>query len=288
MAKSVTSLKVVDPEGELTPQTGPLAAKPAALAGSTATNPDKKPRWLTVSSPKGGSGKTTTVVNLAVFAAHAGLSVAILDTDLQESAKDWWDLRPDDAPKIHMVGKDLKDIKEAIRRVQEIPGLDLVVVDTPTAVEYLPDETAALLEISDLVLVPSTAGRPDVKSVMGWMAFLKSRKIRAAYVINRANSRATVPSRPKPVPTKMVRGKMVPDHSSREVEDDSPLMGTVTFRAAQRKLNKSGVLCPFPIRQLEDIQKTHEVGVGVLEMNRAKGVDDFEAVWDFVSNMLGL
>jgi Mrp family chromosome partitioning ATPase len=86
MAKSVTSLKVVDPEGELTPQTGPLAAKPAALAGSTATNPDKKPRWLTVSSPKGGSGKTTTVVNLAVFAAHAGLSVAILDTDLQESA----------------------------------------------------------------------------------------------------------------------------------------------------------------------------------------------------------
>ena len=75
---------------------------------------------------------------------------------------------------------------------------------------------------------------------------------------------------------------------SSEVDDDSPLMGTVTFRAAQRKLNKSGVLCPFPIRQLEDIQKTHEVEVGVLEMNRAKGADDFEAVWDFVSNMLGL
>jgi chromosome partitioning protein len=120
------------------------------------------------------------------------------------------------------------------------------------------------------------------------MAFLKSRKIRAAYVINRANSRATVPLRPKPVSAKTVWGKMMPDHSSPEVDYDSPLMGTVTFRAAQRKLNKSGVLCPFPIRQLEDIQKTHEVGVGVLEMNRAKGADDFEAVWDFVSNMLGL
>jgi chromosome partitioning protein len=247
-----------------------------------------KPRWLIVSSPKGGSGKTTTVVNLAVFAAHAGLSVAILDTDLQESAKDWWDLRPEEAPKIHMVGQDLKDIRLAIARVQAIPGLDLVVVDTPTAVEYLPDETAALLELSDLVLVPSTAGRPDVKSVIGWMAFLKSRKIRAAFVINRANSRATVPSRPRHLPGKLVKSKTAAQPSTETVDDDSPLIGTVTFRAAQRKLNKSGVLCPFPIRQLEDIQKTHEVGVGVLEMNRAKGVDDFEAVWDFVSNMLGL
>jgi chromosome partitioning protein len=138
------------------------------------------------------------------------------------------------------------------------------------------------------VLVPSTAGRPDVKSVMGWMAFLKSRKMRAAYVINRANSRATVPSRFKPDRTRMVGGKMVPDDAVADMDEGSPVMGTVTFRAAQRKLNKSGVLCPFPIRQLEDIQKTHEVGVGVLEMNRAKGVEDFEAVWDFVANMLGL
>ena len=52
-----------------------------------------------------------------------------------------------------MVGQNLKDIKKAIHRVQEIAGLDLVIVDTPTAVEYLPDETAALLKISDLVLV---------------------------------------------------------------------------------------------------------------------------------------
>jgi chromosome partitioning protein len=147
--------------------------------------------------------------------------------------------------------------------------LDLVIVDTPTAVEYLPTQTATLLTHSDLVLVPSTTGRPDVKSVMGWMSFLKGRRMRAAFVINRANSRATVPSRGKD-------------------DDEQPVLGTVAFRAAQRKLNKAGILCPFPIRQLEDIQTTHEVGVGVLEMNRARGVEDFEAVWDFVRNMMGV
>lgn len=209
------------------------------------------------------------MVNLAVFAAHAGLNVSILDTDLQESAKDWWDLRPADAPHIHFVGMRLDRIDDGIAAVEAIPDLDLVIVDTPTAVEYLPTETATLLNKADLVLVPSTTGRPDVKSVMGWMSFLKQRKIRAAYVINRANARATGPGRGKE-------------------EDESPVLGTLAFRSAQRKLNKSGVLCPFPIRQLEDIQTTHEVGVGVLEMNRAKGADDFEAVWDFVRNMTGI
>jgi chromosome partitioning protein len=242
-----------------------------AIETSSGPRPTERHRtkWLVVSSPKGGSGKTTSVVNLAVFAAHAGLNVAILDTDMQESAKDWWELRPDDAPRIHFVGQPLNKVDEAIEAVGAIPNLDLVIVDTPTAVEYFPTETATLLEQADLVLVPSTTGRPDVKSVMGWMSFLKGRRVLAAYVINRANARATVPS----------RGKN---------EDEQPLLGTLAFRAAQRKLNKSGVLCPFPIRQLEDIQTTHEVGVGVLEMNRAKGADDFEAVWDFVRNMIGL
>jgi len=243
---------------------GPAPAPPAQILAG------RRPKWLTVASPKGGSGKTTTVVNLAVFAAHAGMNVVILDTDMQESAKDWWDLRPSDAPRIQFVGKHLEKIADAIREVDAIPDLDIVLVDTPTAVEYLPTPTSTLLAKSDLVLVPSTTGRPDIKSVMGWMAFLKSRHIKAAYVINRANSRATVPRRAK------------------ESEDELPLLGTVAFRAAQRKLNKSGILCPLPIRQLEDIQTTHEVGVGVLEMNRASGVDDFESLWDFVRNMLGV
>ena len=269
MAKSAVSRTTGKAAEAIENKAPPLPALLANRPPPPDTAPPKKVKWLTVSSPKGGSGKTTTVVNLAVFAAHAGLNVAILDTDMQESAKDWWDLRPDDAPHIHMIGHPLDRIEQAIREVEAIPGLDLVIVDTPTAVEYLPTQTATLLAHSDLVLVPSTTGRPDVKSVMGWMSFLKGRRMRAAFVINRANSRATVRSRGKD-------------------DDEQPVLGTVAFRAAQRKLNKAGVLCPFPIRQLEDIQTTHEVGVGVLEMNRARGVEDFEAVWDFVRNMMGV
>lgn len=268
MAKSAASRTAGGIAETLIAAPPPAPAFGVGLGSQARSIPSNKAKWLTVSSPKGGSGKTTTVVNLAVFAAHAGLNVAILDTDMQESAKDWWDLRPDEAPRIHMIRCPLDRIDQAIREVDFISGLDLVIIDTPTAVEYLPSQTATLLDRSDLVLVPSTTGRPDVKSVMGWMSFLKGRRMQAAFVINRANSRASVPGRGK--------------------GNDEPLLGTVAFRAAQRKLNKAGVLCPFPIRQLEDIQTTHEVGVGVLEMNRARGVEDFEAAWDFVRNLMGL
>jgi len=222
-------------------------------------------------SPKGGSGKTTTAINLTVFAVHDGLNVALLDTDRQRSATRWHELRPLDAPVIHLVSVPLDRIAEAFRQIETMPELDLVIVDTPTAVEYLPDQTLALIQRADAILVPSTAGKPDVDSVIGWMALLKRQQANAAFVINRANSRATQPRRRNDAD-----------------EPGDPVTGSVAFRAAQKRLNKAGFLCPFPVRQLESIQATHEVGVGIKEIAGAKGTEDFEALWDFTRNMLRL
>ena len=48
---------------------------------------------LAVLSEKGGAGKTTVAVHLAVAAELAGLDVAIVDLDPQASAADWCDRR---------------------------------------------------------------------------------------------------------------------------------------------------------------------------------------------------
>ena len=53
---------------------------------------------IAVLSQKGGAGKTTIAVNLAVYAALQGASVAILDIDPQASASSWADLRESDKP----------------------------------------------------------------------------------------------------------------------------------------------------------------------------------------------
>ncbi|HQT62865.1 ParA family protein, partial [Acidiphilium sp.] len=42
-----------------------------------------------IESQKGGSGKTTTAVHMAVCAARHGLRTALIDIDVQRSASNW-------------------------------------------------------------------------------------------------------------------------------------------------------------------------------------------------------
>ena len=50
-------------------------------------------RTVALVSMKGGSGKTTAAVHIAVAAAQQGRNVAVLDTDPQQSAARWGDRR---------------------------------------------------------------------------------------------------------------------------------------------------------------------------------------------------
>ncbi|MCI0754914.1 ParA family protein [Teichococcus vastitatis] len=237
--------------------------KPAAIKPSKTTlpSPGNRARWITAQSPKGGVGKTTCILNLAEFAAHDGLKVVLLDTDLQRSLSKWHARRPAEAKPLIMVSRPLREVRQAIKEIADIPDVDVVLVDTPPAIEYLPDETKILTQQSDLILVPSTTGAADVESVASWMEYLRTTGTFAAFVINRAIMR--------------VNGRG---------DDEGVSVGTLSYREAQKNLNKVGMLCPMPIRQFEDINNTHRYGVGVAEIKGAKGAEDFEALWHFCRN----
>jgi len=57
-------------------------------------------KWLLVASGKGGSGKTSTGLNMAVYAAHEGLRVVIVDLDRQATLTRWYQRRPNEAPSV--------------------------------------------------------------------------------------------------------------------------------------------------------------------------------------------
>jgi len=212
----------------------------------------KKPKWLVITSAKGGSGKTTTARNLAVFAAHAGLSVATMDCDLQASLTGWFSRRPDGAPAIAHYRVPMEDVPDALAVVDARNDIDLVVVDTPPGVEAYPKSVRELLRIADFVLVPSGQGGPDIASVVEWMHFVNREGPRAAFLLNRTKRNAG------------------------------------SFERAKLQLIEVGSLCPFDVRDLEDIQATHDVGLGVLELRGANGVDDIRGVWTFIRNEMGL
>src|SRR5271166_7046932 len=105
-------------------------------------------RTVALLARKGGTGKTTLAVHLAVIAAEAGRRVLLVDTDPQRSAGDWWRVRNADVPRlVECPAKRVGMVLEAA----EDDGIDLVVVDTRPSVEA---DTAEIARLSDLVLIP--------------------------------------------------------------------------------------------------------------------------------------
>ena len=55
-------------------------------------------KTVAIESQKGGTGKTTTALNLAVAAEKAGQATVVIDLDPQASAAGWKDTRQAESP----------------------------------------------------------------------------------------------------------------------------------------------------------------------------------------------
>src|SRR6185312_12501071 len=116
-------------------------------------------RTIALISQKGGSGKTTTLLNLAVAAQQAGYSVLIVDLDLQASSTDWHKVRADKSLHVqptHPAG--LPDLLKAA----EGQGVDLIFIDTAAKTET---DTAAAIEAADLVLITCRPSVMDLRAM---------------------------------------------------------------------------------------------------------------------------
>jgi chromosome partitioning protein len=82
-----------------------------------------------VTNYKGGTGKTTTGVNLAVAAASRGLRTIVLDTDAQASASQWAHRRTIRTLDLKVVETDADRLSACMERYAD--QADFCVVDTP-------------------------------------------------------------------------------------------------------------------------------------------------------------
>jgi chromosome partitioning protein len=100
---------------------------------------------------KGGCGKTTTALGLAVAATLAGQDVAVIDLDPQATAANWKDRRGDDGPAV--VSAQASRLIPILKGARE-GGADLAVIDTAGRND---DSALNAARNSDLVLIPSKA-----------------------------------------------------------------------------------------------------------------------------------
>ncbi len=138
---------------------------------------------ITIASQKGGAGKTTLTVHLAVAAIARGLSVRVLDGDPQGSACVWASVRGD-SNLVRPVQP--RQLAEALQ-VAKKDRIDLVLIDAPPAAG---PESADLITAAHLVLIPVRPSVFDLAAAQKTVNLVKLDQSDALLVISAAPLRA--------------------------------------------------------------------------------------------------
>ena len=137
-------------------------------------------RTISVISSKGGSGKTTLAVNLALSAHGCGRSLLLADIDAQQSAAGVLRQRSSPGPEfLATSGGKLFQLQLGCSR----RGLDWLLIDTPCQ----PDgEIAEAVKLSDLCLIVSRPSFVDLAAALKTAQLVRQLHRPALVVINQA------------------------------------------------------------------------------------------------------
>lgn len=137
-------------------------------------------RTIALISQKGGSGKTTLSIAIAVAAERAGIPSVLVDLDPQASSGQWSDLREEGAPVVTCAPPArLPSVLRAARGA----GAGLAVVDTAP---HAADAALAAARASDFVLIPCRPATADLLAIGASIDLARIASKPAAVVINAA------------------------------------------------------------------------------------------------------
>lgn len=221
-------------------------------------------RTITFVTQKGGTGKTTIAMSLAVAAQEAGETVAVLDLDVQESAYLWGQKRQQQAETAEKKGKTedaerldrmhvqkfpLHRIAEIAPLVKSLKDFSLVVIDTPGVDSTI---THHAMKAADLCLLPLQPSVMEAEAMRPTLTALIDGKIPYAMILNRC---LTQP-------------------------------GNTRASQMANQLRKHGIFAEPLIHGLTDFQDAMGRGLGVTEYN-AKGTaaHQIRELWTTVNAM---
>jgi len=140
---------------------------------------------IAILSQKGGTGKTTLSLHLAVAAERAGHVAAVIDLDPQASAAGWKDSRPGETPVVVSIPS--TRLPQALDLARGA-GADLVLLDTAP---HSSEVALAAAEAADLVLIPCRAGILDLRAIGATARLAKIAGKPAHVILNSMPPRAT-------------------------------------------------------------------------------------------------
>jgi len=117
-------------------------------------------KTLAIATQKGGSGKSTVAIHLAVAAEIEGSEVLIADLDPHsQTAAEWASERSSERPVvIKLSTKDIETLKQ--QAIDE--GFDLLILDCPP---YIDDVITQATKFSDFTLIPAQPRFADLRTL---------------------------------------------------------------------------------------------------------------------------
>jgi chromosome partitioning protein len=140
-------------------------------------------RTIAFVTQKGGSGKTTLCINLAVAGEADAARCLVLDLDPQGTAEAWYQDR--EAPRPRLVRADVADLPAALEAARA-QGFTHVLLDTPGRDE---PAVAAAIRAADFCLVPCRPTPADMKATPPTMATIRRLQKPAAFVLTQTPAR---------------------------------------------------------------------------------------------------
>jgi len=128
---------------------------------------------------KGGAGKTTMAIHLAIEGHRRGFRTLLIDIDTQASAAKIMDRRGDEPPD---VATEAAGRLERAIKIAASEGYDLVVVDTAPQADRAAAQAA---QVADLVIAPVQPSIVDLDAVDATVDVCKLANVPVLFVLNR-------------------------------------------------------------------------------------------------------
>jgi chromosome partitioning protein len=138
-----------------------------------------------MASLKGGTGKTTVGLNLAVAAEEAGVRTVVVDVDPQQASAKWGDLRAMTGRTPTVISAMAARLPQALTSAREL-GAKLIVIDTAAHAEGI---LVSTIDAADLVLIPCRPTIVDLQYLATTIQLTQLRRKNAAVVLNAVQAR---------------------------------------------------------------------------------------------------
>lgn len=193
---------------------------------------------VSVTSLKGGVGKSTISQNIAVCFAHMGYRTAIIDADTNDSSERWSGLREEEYPSVTVVSiKDAKALQKNIKSLHE--DYEMIVIDGTPSMDKL---VSTIMLLGDIVLIPIRPSGMDIWATEKFLEKYEDAKvlkedIPAYFVLNQFNDRNLFSKESKDVLADLEIGMMKSTIKSRQAYVEAVVqgMGVYEYKDAKAK-----------------------------------------------------